>query len=53
MLNEKEWQELKRKEKILKEIANIFRVEEKDVPRITQRFLNEIEEMKQKLESKL
>ncbi len=49
MLNEKEWQELKKKEKILKEIAEIFRVEEKDVPRVTQRFLDELKEMEQKL----
>lgn len=52
MLNEREWQELKRKEKILKETAKILRVEEKDVPRVTQRFLDELKEMEQKLSSK-
>jgi hypothetical protein len=41
----KEWNELKRKEEILKEIAEIFRVEEKDVPRVVSRFLNEVKEM--------
>jgi len=41
----KEWEELKRKEEILKKIAEIFRVEEMDVPRVVSRFLNEVKEM--------
>jgi len=49
MLTQKEWQELKKKEKILKKIAEILRVEEKDVPRVTQRFIEELKEMEEKL----
>lgn len=44
-----EWAELKRKEEILKKIAEIFRVEEKDVPRVVKRFIKEIEEMEKRL----
>jgi len=44
-MNSKEWSELKRKEEILKEIAEIFRVEEKDLPRVVSRFLSEVKEM--------
>jgi alanyl-tRNA synthetase len=48
-MNSKEWAELKKKEEILKKIAEIFRVEEKDVPKVTSRFLSEIKEMEEKL----
>ncbi|MGC9200527.1 MAG: hypothetical protein ACP5F8_00985 [Candidatus Aenigmatarchaeota archaeon] len=41
-----EWEELKRKEKILKETAKVLRVEEKDLPRVIERFKKELEEMK-------
>jgi transposase-like protein len=44
-MNLKEWNELKRKEEILRKIAEIFRVEEKDVPRVVSRFLSEVKEM--------
>jgi len=50
-MNYKEWLELKKKEEILKKIAEIFRVEEKDVPRVIERFLNEVKEMESKLNS--
>ncbi len=49
MLAEKEWIELKKKEKLLKKTAEILRVEEKDVPRVLKRFLDEVEEMGKQL----
>ena len=52
MINEKEWKELKRKSKILKQVAEILRVEEKDVPRITKRFMDELSEMEKQLKGK-
>lgn len=44
-MNKKEWEELKEKEKLLKKAAEILRVEEKDLPRVVDRFLKEIKEM--------
>jgi hypothetical protein len=44
-MNLKEWNELKRKEEMLRKIAEIFRVEEKDLPRVVSRFLSEVKEM--------
>jgi hypothetical protein len=41
-----EFEELKRKYKILKEAAKIFRVEDKDLPRVIDRFKKELEEMR-------
>ncbi len=43
-MNKTEWQELKSKEKILKRAAEILKVEEKDLPRVVDRFLREIKE---------
>ena len=45
-----EVEELLRKEKILREASKILRVREEDLPRVIDRFLREIEEMKKKLE---
>lgn len=45
MISKKEWEELKRKEKLLKKAAEILRVEDKDLPRVVDRFLKDIEEM--------
>ena len=42
------WEKLNEKEKILREAARILSVEEKDLPRVVERFLKEIEEMKSK-----
>lgn len=47
-LSSEEFEELKKKEKILKEAAEVFSVEDKDLPRVIERFLKEIEEMKSK-----
>jgi hypothetical protein len=41
--------ELLEKEKILREASKILRVREEDLPRVIDRFLKEIEEMKEKL----
>jgi rubrerythrin len=41
-----EFEDLKRKYKILKEAAKVFRVEDKDLPRVVERFKKELEEMK-------
>lgn len=46
MIDREEFLRLKKKEKILKEAADILRVEEKDLPRVLDRFLKEIAEMK-------
>ena len=43
----KEWMELEKKEKLLKKAAAVLRVEEKDLPRVIDRFLREIEEMRE------
>jgi alanyl-tRNA synthetase len=51
MISEKEWNKLKRKEKLLKEAASILRVEDKDLPRVIERFKKEIKEMDEKLKS--
>jgi hypothetical protein len=48
MMTKEEWLQLKKKEKLLKQAAEILHVEEKDLPRIIERFLREIEEMKKK-----
>ena len=43
-----DWEQLNRKEKILKEAARILSVSEKDLPRVVERFMNEIKEMDSK-----
>ncbi len=49
--SEKEWKELKRKEKLLKQASDIIKVEPQDLPRVIQRFVNEIKEMNEKLKN--
>lgn len=41
-----EFEALKKKYKILREAAKIFRVEDKDLPRVVERFKKELEEMR-------
>ncbi len=43
--------ELKKKGKLLNEAAEIVRVQEKDLPRVVKRFLDEIKEMDKKIKS--
>jgi uncharacterized membrane protein YgaE (UPF0421/DUF939 family) len=46
-MNEKEeFEKLKKKYKILKEAAKVFKVEDKDLPRVIERFKKELEEMR-------
>jgi alanyl-tRNA synthetase len=49
-ITEKEWKELKRKESLLKQASEILRVEPQDLPRVIERFVNEVKEMNEKLE---
>lgn len=46
MIPKEEFTKLKKKEKLLKKAADILHVEEKDLPRVIERFLRELEEMK-------
>jgi hypothetical protein len=48
MISKEEWNELKKKESILKKASDILGVEEKDLPRVLDRFLKEIAGMKSK-----
>lgn len=52
-LTKEEFLELKNKEKNLKKAAEILRVNEEDLPRVIQRFLREIDEIKSEIISKL
>ncbi len=49
MISDQELKELKRKEKILTEAAEIINVQEKDLPRVVQRFLDEMKEFDEKI----
>ena len=49
MISEQEFKELKKKEKLLKQAAAILKVEEKDLPRVVERFKKELKEMEEKL----
>ena len=42
MISKKEFLELRRKEQLLKQAAEILRVEDKDLSRVVERFLKEI-----------
>ncbi len=48
-ISEKEWKDLKIKEKLLRQSSDILSVEPQDLPRVIQRFVNEIKEMDWKL----
>jgi alanyl-tRNA synthetase len=51
MISEKEIKQLRDKEKILSEAAKTINVQEKDLPRVVQRFLNEIKEFDEKIKT--
>jgi FtsZ-binding cell division protein ZapB len=51
MISEKEIKELKNKEKILRQAAESINVQDKDLPRVIQRFLNEIKEFDEKIKT--
>jgi hypothetical protein len=48
LITQKEWHDLKKKARILKEAAEAVRVEDKDLVRTIERFQKDIEEMKKK-----
>lgn len=48
-MSQSEFEVLNKKEKLLREAAQILNVPEKDLLRVIERFLKEIEEMKSKL----
>jgi hypothetical protein len=45
MFDNKEWERLKAKEKVLKSAAEILRVREEDLPKTVDRFQREIKKM--------
>ena len=45
MISDKELKDLKKKEKLLKQAAEIIKVQEKDLPRVVKRFLDELKEI--------
>jgi alanyl-tRNA synthetase len=51
MISTQELKELKKKEKLLRQAAETIKVQEKDLPRVVQRFLNELREMEKQLKS--
>lgn len=51
-MSDKEWHELKEKERLLTKALAVLRVEPKDLPRVVQRFLREVEEMEKRLKEK-
>jgi len=51
MVSEEELNKLKEKEKLLRQAAESVKVQEKDLPRVVKRFMDEIEEMDKKLKS--
>ena len=48
MINKKEWDKLKKKQNLLRQASNIISVKDEDLPRIIERFQNEIKEMEEK-----
>ena len=51
LVTQKEWHELKKKAKLLKEAAEVVRVEDKDLLRTIERFQKDVEEMKKKVKT--
>jgi len=51
MISEKEIKELKMKEKILKQAAESIKVQEKDLPRVMKRFLDELKQFEDEIKS--
>jgi len=49
MLSEKEIKQLKKKEKILKQAAESIKVQEKDLPRVVKRFLDELKQFENQI----
>jgi len=52
MISEKEIKELKKKEKILRQAAESIKVQEKDLPRVVKRFVDELKQFEKELKTK-
>ena len=51
MIPEKELKELKKKEKLLRQAAESIKVQEKDLPRVVKRFLDELKQFESEIKS--
>jgi len=51
MISEKEIKELKKKEKILKQAAESIKIQEKDLPRVVKRFLDELKQFENEIKT--
>ena len=51
MIPEQELKKLKNKEKILRQAAESIKVQEKDLPRVVKRFLDELKEINKKIDN--
>jgi alanyl-tRNA synthetase len=51
MISEKEIKELKNKEKILKQATESINIQEKDLPRVVKRFLDELKQFENEIKS--
>lgn len=51
MISEQELKELKKKEKLLRQAAEILSVQDVDLPRVVKRFLDEIREFDDKIKT--
>lgn len=48
MISKKEWKDAKKKVQILRQAAEVFRVEDRDLVKTIERFKRETEEMKKR-----
>ena len=51
MISEKELKELKKKDKLLRQAAESIKVQEKDLPRVVKRFLDELKQFESEIKS--
>jgi len=51
MISEQEIKKLKKKEKLLRQAAEAIKVQEKDLPRVVKRFLDELKEINRKIKN--
>ena len=51
MISEKQIKELKKKEKLLRQAAESIKVQEKDLPRVIKRFLEELKQFEKEIKS--
>jgi len=51
MISEQELKKLKKKEKLLRQAAESIKVQEKDLPRVVKRFLDELKEFNKKIKN--